>query len=190
MRSAARSALAAALVALTPWWCGAEETVSVYRSTGEQGETVYSDEYRPGAKRIEVVVPTGIATATPALSAPSAGSAQDGGAGYEHFSIAEPAGGVTIRANSGNVPVVLDVEPALREGDRIRIDLDGEVRELGSTSTLLRDVPRGAHRLSAVIVGADGRELAAAGPVEFQLLRVSRLTKPPGPDVPGGAVRQ
>ena len=174
------------VLALVVSVCAAEGTASVYRSTGAQGETVYSDDPSPGAERIEVVIPTGIPA--PRASAPATGtSAGDDAAPYERFAIAEPEGGATIRANSGNVPVVLEVRPSLRAGDRIRIDLDGETREVHATSTLLTNVPRGAHRLGAAIVGENGEVRAAAGPVEFQLLRISRLTKPSGPSVPRGA---
>jgi len=171
--------------------CAAQETVSVYRSTGDEGETVYSDEPRAGAVRMEVVLPE--RRPTPAPSAPAGDAARDrkdqAAERYASFAIREPAPGATIRANSGNVPLVLDLEPRLREGHRVRAYLDGRPLEVRSTSTLLENVPRGAHRLRAEIVDGTGVVLAKAGPVEFNLLRISRLTKPPGPDLPGGAAR-
>lgn len=169
--------------------CAAEETVSVYRSTGDEGEIVYSDEPRPGAVRMELVLPE---RAPAGASGAPAGESRQSVAASEHYStftIREPAPGATIRANTGNVPLVLDVQPGLRAGHRVRAYLDGEPLEVDSPSMLLENVPRGAHRLRAEIVDDQGKVLAKAGPVEFDLLRISRLTKPTGPDQPGGADR-
>lgn len=161
----------------------------VYRSTGEYGEPVYSDEPQPGATRIEVP-PLTIIPAVPAAPASRERSApaQDGGDGYAQFAIVSPSAEATVRDNAGNVHVGLRLSPGLQGGDRIRIYLDGVAwgAPFHSTSMTLTNVPRGSHRLQAAIVDETGAEIARTGEVAFHLQRVSRLLQTP-PSLPGGA---
>ncbi|NIU04476.1 MAG: DUF4124 domain-containing protein [Gammaproteobacteria bacterium] len=171
----------------------------VYRSTGEHGEPVYSDEPQPGSTKVDVP-PITIVPAVPVTQPPRAPSrAEPRAGGYQQFAIVSPSPDEAIRDNAGNVQVALRVSPGLQAGDRIRLYLDGSPwgDPFPSTSTTLTNVPRGTHTVRAAILDQTGAEVARTGTVTFHLRRVSTLLQipptlpgggqsPGGPDSPGG----
>jgi len=163
----------------------------VYRSTGEAGEPVFSDQPSPGAERIEVEPAPAVDLEPPPDPEPPAGGdrSRDEGSPYAGFAITTPAEGEGVRTNAGEVTVGLSLPPDLGEDRAVRLYLDGALAaETAPTEAVtLANVDRGTHRLRAALVDGGGRELASSGTVTFHVLRVSAITKPPGPDVPGGA---
>jgi len=173
----------------------AAHAADVYRSTGEYGEPVFSDEPTPGSEKVDVPPLTIIPSVTPSQSR-SPGQSQDESEGqsagsYQSFAVVTPEDDQPIRDNAGNVHVGLRVSPPLKDGHRIRIYLDGVPwgDTLRSTSVTLNNVDRGTHNLQAAIVAPDGAELARTDTVTFHLRRVSNLLQR-SPQVPGGANRQ
>ncbi|MDN5869290.1 MAG: DUF4124 domain-containing protein [Nitrococcus sp.] len=157
----------------------------VYKWTDENGVVHFSDRPHPDAMRVDVGEPLvyspppidfeATATAKPSAAAP----------GYAHFSIVEPQPEATVRNNPGTVVVRLEVEPDLRDGDRIQVLLDGQPVTTGGPSAdtvTLRQVYRGAHTLSALIKDNAGEVIARADPVTFYMHRPSvhiPANKPP-----------
>ncbi len=159
----------------------------VYRSTGEYGEPVYSDEPQPGSTKVDVppitIIPSVPVTQPPRAPSATAPSAE----GYQRFAIVSPSADAAIRDNAGNVHVGLSLSPGLQAGDRIRIYLDGSAwgDPFRSTSMTLTNVSRGSHTLQAAVVDETGAEIARTDTVTFHVQRVSSLLQTP-PTVPGG----
>jgi hypothetical protein len=93
--------------------------------------------------------------------------------------LVRPAAEQTIHDNSGRVEVETVVEPALdvSAGDRLRLRLDGTLLPGAWTKTrrTLAGIPRGEHRLQALITDRDGRTLAASDERRFYMWQASRL---------------
>ena len=170
-------ALGLGLVAVAP--------AQVYRSVDADGQVTYSDSPGPGSERIEVAPlqtysapPPAAASAAPAPEADAA-STVEGPPAYR-VSISSPGDDDTLRDNAGTVSVSVQVSPALREQERLRLLLDGRtVQEPGSaTSFALEFVDRGSHVLTAEVIGAGGSVLARSDPVTFHLHRFARQPAP------------
>ena len=158
----------------------------IYRYEDAQGVTVFSD--RPGSVRQEVAL-AGVNTYTPAesrasVSAPPPAEATES---YRSLLVTGPGDGQTIRRNGGNVRVLGRVEPALREGHRAVLLVDGamasreshqgRVRSLTETHAevefALEGVARGHHTLRIAIVDRGNNVLIESSPVSFHLLRAA-----------------
>jgi hypothetical protein len=99
---------------------------------------------------------------------------------YSSIEITSPADEQTITGTGGQISVVVSVEPRLQSGDSIRLELDGlRVSEPNSTASTfeLKDVPRGAHSLSASVVARDGQVLKQSAPITFFVQQTSVLNK-------------
>lgn len=170
----------------------AAPAAEIYKRVGPDGSVTYSDQPGPGAEAIDVppisIIPS---RPVPQANAPAPGrSASAGsGSGYGGFAITAPADDETIRDNTGTVHVAATLEPALKPSHRVQFLLDdqpvGEPRTVPSIA--LADVDRGTHTVSAAVLDSSGREIIRATPVTFHLKRISTLTKPAAPPVPGGA---
>ena len=129
----------------------------IYRSTNDQGQTVFSDAPQPGATPVELP-PT---NTTPAVSpAPSSQSSlQSKNATHSNrLRIQQPSDGQVLP--NGRIPteVKLSLEQPLQKGQRIRIRVDGEVVSEGSaTSTRIPLLHRGQHQISAQLLDQGGR---------------------------------
>ena len=175
-----RRILASALLCLLP---ALPAVAAVYKWTDEKGLVHFSDEPHPGAERLDVGQPP---VYSPPPVAPRSGERTASTAtGYTDFGIAQPQPEATVRNNPGTVIVRLRIEPELRSGDHIRVLLDGEPVDTGSTTATtvaLQRVDRGAHTLSAVIEDKAGAVVARAAAVTFYMHRPSvniPANKPP-----------
>src|SRR5262245_32457060 len=131
----------------------------------------YSDTPVPGATRIDLGSAQGFGPAQggsvrrslPA-EAPQASTTND--QSYSAITIVSPTQQQTLWNTGGEVSVQLTTQPSLRQGDRVDLVLDGQRRNLDSPSTqfTLAEVFRGIHTLEAVVIDANGRELARSGP--------------------------
>jgi hypothetical protein len=169
---------------------GAEPAV-VYQSEGEAGEPLFTDRQLPGAgpREVDPNVTRFVTPAAPPVGAPEPPPL--GGASPYRLTVRQPREGQTVRSNGGRLAVAVDVTPSLGAGHRLEIFLDGQrTGSLGGAGEehVLENVARGPHVVWAAVTGEDGETLAESGRARFHLQRVSRLTRPPGPDVPGGAV--
>jgi hypothetical protein len=128
------------------------------------GVTQYSDRPVPGATRVEL---KGIAPSPPSAAAASA-RADEAGAPeepaapvrYEALEIVEPQQDQSFFVPQQAVQIQLRSEPALAQGDRLQVYLDGQLLEgaTNSFSYTLGSVERGTHSLVAAIVDEQGVE--------------------------------
>ncbi len=160
-------------------------SAAVYRTVDEQGNVVFSDQPAKGAEKVDLPpVPTYQAPRykLPAAVPDSGGAAEP--AYYTHFALLSPTPDETLRDNTGKVQVTLGLEPALNgaAGHRIQFYLDG--RPVGgpgsSLQTVLTNIDRGEHEVSAAVIDRTGKEIVRTGPVRFFLHRHS-VNFPSGP---------
>jgi len=161
---------------------------SVYRHVDADGNVVYSDEpqagHRVDLKPITVVDPVKTETRTRSAE-PTAASAS--AIDYARFTITSPSNGQTLpTGQAGNVQVKLAIEPALQQGDRVQLRVDGEVRQspLHTSVFALSQLERGEHRLQAELVDAKGQVRLSTPAVTLYVQRAS-IHLPANPNNPG-----
>lgn len=171
----------------------AASATEVYRWVDADGQAHFSDQWRPGAEKIQI-------RESAVFSAPRV--ARDTGSGpsrpadatqrYQTLDIASPAQEEVLWNIEGQLRVSLRVAPALQPGHDLRLYLNGALQEMprGSTEVQLTDVFRGTHTLRAEIVDAAGNILISSQPNTFTVRQTS-IVNPSRPQVtptprPGG----
>jgi len=95
---------------------------------------------------------------------------------YTGFSITNPTNDQGVRANGGKVTIHMSLQPALRSGHMIVLNIDGEDGTSSKTTSdltiELNNMPRGLHTVTATVVDKDGNDLIKTEPVSFHVLRV------------------
>jgi hypothetical protein len=104
--------------------------------------------------------------------------------GYKSIAIVRPKSGGSVRNNEGRVDVSITLEPALQDGHRVTLIVDG--RPLSSSfdglAIELNGVQRGDHKLLAVVSDGSGKRLIESSAVTFTMRQASRLESPSQPD--------
>jgi hypothetical protein len=160
----------------------------VYRWVDGDGVVHLSDQPSPGAQKIPLKgapKPGSVSqTYTPPNSSARSGESEGAQAAndaapfrYTACAISNPAQDETFNSSDA-VGVGLDVQPGLRPGDHVQVQLNGErVKEWPENSTgfLLSGLARGSYSLTANVLGADGVLMCSASPVGFHVLQPSLL---------------
>jgi hypothetical protein len=178
-----------------------QSTKELWTWRDANGVVHFSDTPGPGAKRVDLVVtgaPSGGATApAPATASAVAQPAAAAGITYSRLEIWQPANGASFFEADATVNVRLRSEPAVAEGDSLRLYLDGKLVE-GSGNSLdytLANLERGAHSITATISDAKGNERIRSQPVVFYMKQNTiiapgavgpNLRPPPRPTPRGG----
>ena len=115
------------------------------------------------------------------MASPPLGAAEPSATPYARARILSPADGDGLRANSGDFVVQAQVEPELREGDRLRLLLNGNAQGAAQASLAfpLTGVDRGEHQLQLQIFDENGSIVFESEPSTFHLLRHSILHRRP-----------
>ncbi len=146
----------------------------IYRWEDEKGRIIYSDTFHPDAELINIPEPTSYRPQ--AINKPAELPQQQAVQNYE-ISISSPQQDEALWANDGNVPVMVDVYPALNveKGEMITIMLNGMAigEPQPSTSFTVFIIERGLHTLTASLINQAGVTLATSSPITFQLHRPS-----------------
>jgi hypothetical protein len=152
----------------------------VYRRVAPDGHVYFSDRPGPDAERVEVTPNTAVRlpqTSGQPGQGDATGQAEAATPAYADFSIVSPASNEGIRANNGNVSVVLKLVPDLQPGHIIVLNVDGEDGERissGKELTIgLTNLSRGLHTIAATVLDGNNQTLVQAGPVSFQVLRAA-----------------
>lgn len=154
---------------------------AVYTYVDANGNRVYTDQPHKGAERLQMpaapsVSPTPAApqrsVTIPAVKRPPA-------VRYQMLRILLPLPDTAVREENGELIVTVTSEPALQEGHRYRLLLDGNVAQEPGRSPVfaLKNVDRGTHTLAAEIIDYDDYviERTPAQPVHLQ--RISLIQK-------------
>jgi uncharacterized protein DUF4124 len=158
----------------------------VYKWVDEQGNVLYTDQPRKGAREIKIA-----ASPPAAVRAPQGVPHQTGafvsreGEDFKYSALTLSAPDEnTIRDNAGNVIIALSVAPDVisARGDRIKLTLDGLAlnSDYYPPEVLLPGLDQGTHTLQAAVIDKDGRVLIRSEPLEFYLKHWS-LNNPIGP---------
>ena len=95
---------------------------------------------------------------------------------YTGFSITNPTNDQGVRANDGNVTILMSIQPALQSGHMIVLNVDGEDGKSSKTSSdltmELENMSRGLHTITATVVDKDGNDLIKTETVSFHVMRV------------------
>jgi hypothetical protein len=157
----------------------AASSAQVYKRVGPDGKVYFSDQPGPDAKQIEVAPPQTVSMppAPVQTGADTQEPAAEEAAAYTSFTIVSPTSEEGVRANDGNVPVQLSLQPQLQAGHSIILTVDGEDGETmktgGNRLVSLSNLSRGRHTVEARVVDATGKALIQTGPVSFFVLRVA-----------------
>ena len=142
-----------------------------YRWVDENGVVHYSD--RPTAGAEEIILPKSTRPSGPAPAfrneRTEAGSPEDPDPAfrYQTIEVVAPAPEETLWNIEGVLNVALNIEPALRPADRLRVYFDGAMREVSSRNFQLQEVYRGQHTIQAEIVDQDGNLMGRSLPNRF-----------------------
>ncbi|WP_263261692.1 DUF4124 domain-containing protein [Pseudomonas sp. RIT-PI-S] len=158
----------------------------VYTYVDAQGNRVYTDQPRKGAKSVQVPEGNRInlspastqntpqAKPKPKPKAPAVHRVTH----YEMFRILVPLPDAGVSHASGELIVTLTSDPALAEGDVYRVLLDGQpFGEPGPSPVVaLQNVDRGTHQLAAEILDSQGNviERTPSQPVHMQRISLAQ----------------
>jgi hypothetical protein len=157
-----------------------------YRYVDERGNVVYTDQWRPGAQRVDqapggVIPAPDIVKRKPETAAGSSAQA----AAIEQVAIRSPGPDETVWDDGeGHLDVAVSVSPAIKPGQYLRALLDGSPRDAvsGNGSLRLSDMDRGTYTLQVAVVDQSGRTLSVSEPVVFHYKKHSALA-PRGPPI-------
>lgn|SRR5690625_4268428 len=155
----------------------------VYKWQDDSGRWHYTDKPRDGAKPVDlapvqVYEPPSI---PPPRRAPQEEQPEsEPMLSYSRIAILSPGEGETIREPSGNIGVIVAMEPTLRSGHKVRLLLDGKpvAGPAESTAFTLEHVDRGEHSISVEILDENGQRIGRSQAQTFYLHRPSRLHVP------------
>jgi len=142
-----------------------------YRWVDENGIVHYSDRPTEGAERI--ILPD---TKQPSRPAPvyrnevpeeTATEAPQSSFSYESIEVVAPAPEETLWNIEGALNVALNVQPALRPTDQVRVYVDGKAQEVRGTTFQIQEVYRGVHKIQVEILDADGNLMGRSLPNQF-----------------------
>ena len=196
LRMALAAALAAALA--TALVGPIAQADAIYRVENPDGTVTYTDRPRAGDKTTRLEIDTG--NDYHSERAPYDGKPGDAApvapVGYNSITVVSPGSEANFHSNEGNVPLTFTIEPALRAGDSVRVQVDGKPMEIGIGADglgQLTGLERGAHTLVVEVLGANRRTLKTSAPVTFHVHKTSVLlgpnARPNGPARrPAGAV--
>jgi hypothetical protein len=151
----------------------------VYRWVDENGVVHYSDQPREGAERVRIATPQSYesqAQARPQGRDPDAPAETDDEFQYESIRIVAPEDDGAVWATGGGMTVLVAVQPALRDGDRIALSLNGVAvpgTPVANTRITVDGLIRGTHILQASVIGADGQMKVFSSDVTFHVLQAS-----------------
>jgi len=149
----------------------------VYKSIDRQGHVIFSDTPQRGSKPVKIQTPQ---TYTPppsplATTTPTPTSQQDeqavGPFKYHTFAISFPIQNDTLRDNSGNMTVNINLVPPLRSGDKVQLEMNGKKLGFPQATTVfsLTNVDRGTHNIQAKIIDKNGKAIGKSGAVIFHM---------------------
>lgn len=147
---------------------------TIYRSVDKDGNVVFSDTPGEGAEEIILREVTTINSASAPVT-PQPEQAQEANViTYAGLKIASPANDEVIRENSGNVHIIVELQPNLMEGHKLTLYLDSkEYSDSTSPAFSLTNLDRGAHQLRVAVRDTEGKILLSSTSVTFHLQRAS-----------------
>jgi len=158
-------------------------SAQIYKYTDANGNTVFTNQPPGGVQSEEVKIqqPNTVKVAPSKPLDTTTGDADEQGMkAYERLELADIPDDEALRANNGTFSVTVVMEPALRQGHAVRLNLDGQPYDDPSAAATrqLTNIDRGEHQLSVEVVDAQGQVIQASAPQTFTVQRVNVNTSP------------
>ena len=157
-------------------------SATIYTYIDSNGERVFTDS-PPKGQRTQTLnlAPTNKIAPPPVVKPPPVYQAEPEPlpVQYQMLRILVPEPDATIRANDRQLIVTVNSEPALLEGHRYRLILDGEPKGEPSRSPVfpLTQIDRGTHQLAVEIINAQGAVLERTPSQPFHLRQITLSDK-------------
>lgn len=156
---------------------------AIYKHINPDGTIIYSDRPIAGAEPVKLPAGSGYTAPTsPTLTTPTSVNDTESTlltpatTAYTNFNIASPKGDEVTFQNTRQIPVLIDIEPELKEGDKIQLYVDnqpyGEPKD--SLSFTLEDLERGEHVLEARLLGQNSQLLKTSRSITLYIHYASR----------------
>ncbi len=99
---------------------------------------------------------------------------------YDQLNVVSPTNDEAVRENAGNVTIVANISPRLRQGHIMRLLMDGEVVQEGAQTTFtMANVDRGTHVLTLEIIDRETNETVMISEAStFHMLRYAIRKQP------------
>ncbi len=145
----------------------------IYKTVLPDGTVIYSDAPEQGAeqhsKKLEGIVDIPTLNLPPVKqNKPTSSSDSDTAPfNYDSVTITSPKSDQTFRNIGGSLTVSVSVQPALQQGHRVELMMDGSKVAGPSASTTLtaKEVYRGTHSFTARILDKSGKTVARSNSV-------------------------
>ncbi|MBS8241271.1 DUF4124 domain-containing protein [Marinobacter lipolyticus] len=149
----------------------------VYRNVDAQGNVTFSDEPSDGAEEVKVKPVTTVTLPKPAdVQEPEQlrQQVEEEGAVYQSVRILSPSDDQAFHSGSGDVAFRVTSQPALQEGHRYEVTLDGQpVGQTASDTVTVRNVFRGTHEARVSIIDQNGVQVKSGDQITFTIHRPS-----------------
>ena len=178
MSTLVRILLAGTLAVLS----AASVRAEIFKSVDKDGNVVFSDQPAAGGEPVQVG-PTNSMKAPangPALSDPVVDTGE--APYYQSVEITSPSDGGTVNNPGGNVLVMFDVSPPLREGDTVRLLVDGVPGGMPADGGLLAPAnARGEHSFEVQVLDSAGAVILGSGQIRVTVFRSPTRDRPGRP---------
>ncbi|TVP57679.1 MAG: DUF4124 domain-containing protein [Halomonadaceae bacterium] len=161
---------------------------TVYKHVDEQGNVSFSDAPQSDtSEEVEVRTSTGIRLPQPRqrIDPPGqqsrSGQTADDSSRYRNLTITRPEHDTAFWRTSGEVTIQVTIDPALRSGHRLQLELDGKKKPpQQGNSFSFQNMDRGTHEVIAHVVDSNGEIIQSSELTRFTVHRHSILNNPSG----------
>lgn len=156
-------------------------SAEVFTYIDAQGNRVFTDQPKPGnAKRVPLATSNRMsATDTASAKALKKKPEPEPMFRYDMLRVLVPEPDATVRSSPGDIIVSVTSEPALQQGHRYRLLLDGQpIADPGPSPVFpLSNIDRGTHQLSVEIIDEQGRTVERTANQPFHMQRMTLAQK-------------
>ena len=167
--------------------CAAAYPQEIYRWVDRDGVVHYADQPgSPDARRIEYAGSKpgdSEATGSPSPAAPPELPSAAAREVYRSLTLSSPSPDQSFFGADAVVPVSLDVQPPLQEGDHFAVIVDGKrvADNLEEPYAEVSGLARGTHFVRGAVLSASGEQRIASANVTFHVRHPSVARPPVGP---------
>ena len=149
-------------------------SAEVYRTTNEQGVTVFTDQPAPDATAVDIQPTNNMPAEAPPPTRKQEPTDQN--AIIPQINLVSPENQSTFQ-NPEVVYISARISPGLQQGQQVLFTDQGQALSPASSATSLsiEYMDRGTHRIQAHIIDAKGTKLASSQIIEFYVHRASVL---------------
>lgn len=152
-------------IAATLILCSITTTAEVYKSIDADGKVTFTDQPDASAEAVKINTPNTLPTvATPDRT--TSPSDSENLSGYASVAISSPADNSIIANGLLPFTVAATTKPALQEGHKLQLKIDGKVHSTSSGSFAISGIHRGEHQFQVVIIDENDQVLKRSATVK------------------------